>query len=54
MTLLIFNEIMKRPNLKGDQNFRLVGWEENCKGRSFVGGFGNTRSRTKSIGKGQM
>lgn len=35
MASLVYNDI-RRPNLKGDQCFGLVGWEENCKGMSFV------------------
>lgn len=46
-TSLLSNKIRRRLNIEGGQYFGLVGRVENCKGRSFVRGFGNNRSKSK-------
>lgn len=51
---LISNEIRMRSNLEGDQDFRLISWVDNCKGRSSMRGFANSWSKSKSRGNDKM
>lgn len=51
---LLSNEIRKRPNLEGCQDFGLIGQVENYKRRLSVKGFEDYRLNFKARGKGKV
>lgn len=53
MTLLLSNEIRRRPNLEGGPDFGLIDQVENCKGMSSLKGSENCRFRLRGNSKVQ-